>query len=67
MKLRRNKVREASPTQEGVLPRVYDTLIRDDIPHMHGASTAQNSNCLPGHMHAAADCKVTHGFSSMYL
>ena len=28
--------------EEGILPHVCDTLIRDDTPHTHGASTAQN-------------------------
>ena len=34
--------------EEGILSHVYDTLIREDTPHMHRASTAQN--WLPGHM-----------------
>ena len=28
--------------EEGILPHVYDTLIRGGTPHMHGASMAQN-------------------------
>ena len=34
--------------EEGILPHVYDTLIRGDTPHMHGASMAQN--WLLGHV-----------------